>query len=207
MAAHQASASLGFSRQEHWSGLPFPSPMHESEKWKWSRSVVSDSSDPMDCSPLASPSTGFSRQEYWSGVPLPSPQLLSYVQLFATTWTAACQAFLSFTISQSLLKLMSIEAVTPSNHLNLCHLLLLLSSSFPTKVYIVQALVFPVVTFGDDIWTIKKAERWRIDAFEMWCWRRLWRVPWIARRFNQSSLKEINPEYSLEGLMLKLKLQ
>ena len=72
-AAHQASPSLGFSRQEHWSWLPFLSPMHESEKWKWSHSVMSDSSDPMDCSPPGSSSTGFSRQKYWSGVPLPSP--------------------------------------------------------------------------------------------------------------------------------------
>ena len=73
MAAHQAPPSLGFSRQEHWSGLPFPSPMHESEKWKWSRSVVSDSS-PWAAAYQAPPSMGFSRQEYWSGVSLPSPQ-------------------------------------------------------------------------------------------------------------------------------------
>ena len=72
-AAHQASPSLGFSRQEHWSGLPFPSPMHESEKWKWSRSVVPTLSDPMDYSLPGSSVHGFSRQEYWSGVPLPSP--------------------------------------------------------------------------------------------------------------------------------------
>ena len=72
-AAHQASLSLGFCRQEHWSGLPFPSPMNESEKWKWSHLVVSDSSDPMDCSLPGSSVHGFSRQEYWSGVPLPSP--------------------------------------------------------------------------------------------------------------------------------------
>ena len=71
-AAHQAPRSLEFSRQEHWSGLPFPSPMHEGDKWKWSRSVVSDSSRPMGCSPPGS-SSSFSRQEYWSGVPLPSP--------------------------------------------------------------------------------------------------------------------------------------
>ena len=72
MAAHQAPQSLGFSRQEHWSGLPFPSPMHESEKWKWSRSVVSDSATPWTAAYQASPSMGFSRQEYWSGLPLPS---------------------------------------------------------------------------------------------------------------------------------------
>ena len=76
-----------------------------------------------------------------------------------------------------------------------------------TKVCLVQAMVFPVVTYGCESWIIKKAESWRIDAFELWCWRRLLRVPWTARRSNQSILKEISPEYSLEGLMLKLKLQ
>ena len=77
----------------------------------------------------------------------------------------------------------------------------------PTKVYLVKAMVFPVVMYGWESQTIKKAERWRIDAFELWCWRRLLRVPWTARRSNQSILKESSPEYSLEGLMLKLKLQ
>ena len=76
-----------------------------------------------------------------------------------------------------------------------------------TKVCIVKAMVFPVVTYGCESWTIKKAEHQRIDAFELWCWKRLLRVPWTARRSNQSLLKEISPEYSLEGLMLKLKLQ
>ena len=76
-----------------------------------------------------------------------------------------------------------------------------------TKVHLVKAVVFPVVIYGCESWTIKKAECWRIDAFELWCWRRLLRVPCTARRSNQSILKEINPEYSLEGLMLKLKLQ
>ena len=77
----------------------------------------------------------------------------------------------------------------------------------PTKVHLVKAVVFPVVIYGCESWTIKKAERQRIDAFELWCWRRLLRVPWTARRSNQPILKEISPEYSLEGLMLKLKLQ
>ena len=77
----------------------------------------------------------------------------------------------------------------------------------PTKVCVVRAMVFPVVTYDCESWTIKKAERQRIDAFKLWCWRRLLRVPWTARRSNQSILGEINPEYSLEGLMLKLKLQ
>ena len=77
----------------------------------------------------------------------------------------------------------------------------------PTKIHLVKAMVFPVVMYGYESWTIKKAENWRIDASELWCWRRLLRVPWTARRSNQSILKEISPEYSLEGLMLKLKLQ
>ena len=127
MAAHQAFPSLGFSRQKHWSGLPFPSPMHESEKWKWSRSVMSDSATPWTAAYRDPPSTGFSRQEYWSGVPLPS--------------------------------------------------------------------------------LIEKAEHWRINVFELWCWRRLLRAPWPVRRSNQSILKEISSKYSLEGQMLKLKLQ
>ena len=76
-----------------------------------------------------------------------------------------------------------------------------------TNVHLVKAMVFPVVMYGCENWTIKKAERRRIDAFELWCWRRLMRVPWTDRRSNQSILKEISPEYSLEGLMLKLKLQ
>ena len=76
-----------------------------------------------------------------------------------------------------------------------------------TKVHLVKAVVFPVVMYGCESWTIKKAEHLRIDAFELWCWRRLLRVPWTARRSNQSTLKEVSPECSLEGLMLKLKLQ
>ena len=79
--------------------------------------------------------------------------------------------------------------------------------TLPTKVRLVKAMVFPVVMYGCESWTIKKAERRRIDAFELWCWRRLLRVPWTARRSNQSILKEISPEYSLEGLTMKLRLQ
>ena len=79
--------------------------------------------------------------------------------------------------------------------------------TLPTKRHVVKAMVFPVGVYGCESWTIKKAEHPRIDAFELWCWRRLLRVPWTARRSNQSILKETNPEYSLEGLMLKLKLQ
>ena len=79
--------------------------------------------------------------------------------------------------------------------------------TLPTKVRLVKAMVFPVVIYGCESWTVKKAEHWRIDAFELWCWRRLLRVPWTARRSSQSILKEISPEYSLEGLILKLKFQ
>ena len=78
--------------------------------------------------------------------------------------------------------------------------------TLPTKVHLVKAMVFPVVMYGCENWTLKKAEHRRIDAFELWCWRRLLRVPWTARRSNQSILKEISPECTLEGLMLKLKL-
>ena len=79
--------------------------------------------------------------------------------------------------------------------------------TLPTKVHLVKAMVFPVVMYGCETWTVKKAEHRRIDPFELWCWRRLLRVPWTARRSNQSILKEISSEYSMEGLMLKLKLQ
>ena len=79
--------------------------------------------------------------------------------------------------------------------------------TLPTKVRLVKAMVFPVVIYGCESWTVKKAECWRTDAFELWCWRRLLRVPWTARRSNQSILKEISPGCSLEGMMLKLKLQ
>jgi len=90
----------------------------------------------------------------------------------------------------------NLDSILKSRHITL-----------PIKVHIVKAMVFPVVMYGYDSWTIKKAEQQRIDVFELWCWRRPLRVPWTARRSNQSILVEISPEYSLEGLMLKLKLQ
>ena len=90
---------------------------------------------------------------------------------------------------------------------NLDNILKSRNITLPTKVHLGKAMVFPVVMYGYESWTTKKAECWRIDAFEIWCWRRLLRVPWIARRSNHSILKKISPEYSLEGLMLKLKLQ
>ena len=90
---------------------------------------------------------------------------------------------------------------------NLDNILKTRDITLPTKVHLVKAMVFPIVMYGCESWTVKKAECRRTDAFELWCWRRLLRVPWTARRLNQSILKEISPEYSLEGLMLKLKLQ
>ena len=90
---------------------------------------------------------------------------------------------------------------------NLDSILISRDITFPTKVQLVKAVAFPVVMYGCESWTIKKAEHQRINAFEMWCWRRLSRVPWTARRSNQSILKEISSEYSLAGLMLNLKLQ
>ena len=90
----------------------------------------------------------------------------------------------------------NLDSILKSRHITL-----------PTKIHLVKAMVFPVVMYGCESWTIKKAAYQRIDAFELWCWRRLLRVPWTARRSNQSILKEISPEYSWEGLMLKLKLQ
>ena len=91
--------------------------------------------------------------------------------------------------------------------INLDHILKSRDITLPTKVRLVKAMVFPVVMYGCESWTVKKAECRRIDAFELWCWKRLLRVPWTARRSNQSILKEINPGISLEGMMIKLKLQ
>ena len=90
---------------------------------------------------------------------------------------------------------------------NLESILKIRDITLPTKVHLVKAMVLPIVMYGCESWTIKKAEHRRIDAFELWCWRRFLRVPWTARRSNQSNLKEISPEYSLEGLMVKLKLR
>ena len=91
--------------------------------------------------------------------------------------------------------------------INLNNILKSRDITWPTKVHLVKAMVFPVVVYGCESWTVKKAEHRRTDAFELWCWRRLLRVPWTARRSNQSILKEVSPRISLEGMMLKLKLQ
>ena len=118
-----------------------------------------------------------------------------------TPQIVACQASLSMGIFQARVLEWGAIATNPDSILKSRDITL------PTKVCLVKAMVFPVVMYGCESWTVKKAEHQRIDAFELWYWRRLLRVPWIARKSNQSILKEISPEYSLEGLMLKLKLQ
>ena len=122
---------------------------------------------------------GFSRQEYWSGVPLPSLDDIA---------ATAKQSSATTCMERKSRK----EGIYTYIQL---------------KVRLVKAVVFPVVMYGCESWTVKKAEHQRIDAFELWCWRRLLKVPWTARRSNQSILKETSPGCSLEGLMLKLKLQ
>ena len=97
--------------------------------------------------------------------------------------------------------------IAPERTTNLESILKSRDITLPTKVHLIKAIVFPVVMYGCESWTIMKAEHQRTDAFELWCWRRLLRIPWMARRSNQPILKEISPEYSVEGLMLKLKLQ
>ena len=134
----------------------------------------------------------------------PEVKSLSRVRLFATPWTVAPQAPLSMRFSRQ--EYWS-GLPFPSPMTNLDSVLKSRDITLPTKIRLVKALVFPVVMYGCESPTIKKAERRRIDAFQLWCWRRFLRISWTARRSNQSILKEISPEYSLKGLMLKLKLQ
>ena len=147
---------MGFSRQEHWSRLPFPSPMRESEVAQSCPTL----NDPMDCSiPVSSIHGIFQARK------------------------VGCHCFLHR------------QHIKKQRH------------CFDNKGLSSQGVVFPVVMYGCESWTIQKSEHQRIDAFELWCWKRLLRVPWTARRSNQSILKEISPGCSLERLMLKLKLQ
>ena len=138
----------------------------------------------------------FSRQEYWSGLPFPFPGGFLHRGIKPRSPALQADSLLSKLWGSPKLYILY-SPLLLSNHYSLPNKLL---SSFETFYY-------SVVLYGCESWTIKKAEHRRIDAFEMWCWRRLLRVPWTARRSNQSILKEISPECSLEGLMLKLKLQ
>ena len=141
----------------------------------------------------ASLSLGLPRQKYWSRLPFPSPrkrypprEKISTQEL-SSRLLHCRQILYCWATGWSVLKSRNI--------------------TLPTKLRRVKSMVFPAVMYGYESWTTKKADRWSTDAFKLWCWRRLLRVPWTARRSNQSILKEINPEYSLEGLILELKLQ
>ena len=117
-----------------------------------------------------------------------------FLQRYRRTWCSVFMLWNTFTDWRKVM--INLHSILKSRDITL-----------PTKVHLFKAMIFPVVMYGCESWTIKKAEHWRIDAFELWYWRRLLRVPWTARRFNQSILKEISPGCSMEGLMLKLKLQ
>ena len=134
----------------------------------------------------------FSREEYCSGLPFSSPA----DQWDKITANRDCSHEIKRHLLLGTKVMINLDSVLKSRDITL-----------PTKVCLVKAMVFPVVVYGFESWTLKKAECQRIDDFELWCWRRLLRVPWTARRSNQSILKEISPGCSLEGLMLKLKLQ
>ena len=176
------------------------------------------------------PSVGFSRQEYWSGVTLPSleSEEVGLKLNIQKTKIMASGPITSWQINGEIVETVAdfifwgskITVDGDCSHEIKRHLLLgrkfmtnlgsILKSrdiTLPTKVCLVKAMVFPVVTYGCESWTIKEVEHQRIDAFELWCWRKLLRIPWTARRSNQSILKEISPGISLEGMMLKLKLQ
>ena len=166
------------ARTLEWVAISF------SNTWKWKVKVKSLSrvwllATPWTAAYQAPPSMGFARQEYWSGVPLPSLDDIA---------ASAKQSSATTCMERKSRK----EGIYTYIQL---------------KVRLVKAVVFPVVVYRCESWTLKKAECWRIDAFELWCWRRLLRVPWTARRSNQSILNEISPGCSLERLMLKLKLQ
>ena len=229
------SAVPGILQARTLEWVSFPSPMHESEKWKWSHSVVSDSLPPHGLQPT--------RLLHPWGFPGKSTGVGCHFLLWnAVSVSSVAQSCLTLCVPMNrntpglpvhhqlpefILKLVSIKLVMPSSHLILCRPLLLLPPippsirvfpnestlrmrwpkywSFSFSISLVKAMVLPVVMCGCESWTIKKAECWKIDAFELWCWRRLLRVSWTAGRSNQSILKEISPECSLEGLMLKLK--
>ena len=144
----------------------------------------------------------FSRPKYWSGLPFPPLGDLPNPGMNHVSWVSCIGRWGCFFFFSPLVPPVGREVMT-----NLDSIFKSRGITLLTKVRLVKAMVFPVVMYGCESWTVKKAERRRIDAFEMWCWRRLLRVPWTARRSNQSILKEISPDISLGGMMLKLKLQ
>ena len=153
--------------------------------------VISDSLWPHRLQParLLCP-WGFSRQEYWSGFPCPPPGNLPDPGIEPRSPALQVDSFTIWATREAHDK--------PSQYIKKQR------HHISNNVHMVKAMVFPIVMYGCESWTMKKAEHWRFDAFKRWCWRRLLRVSWTARRANQSILKEINPEYSMEGLLLKL---
>ena len=168
---------MGFSRQEYWRVLPFPSPgdLHETRDWTHISCI--------SCNGRQIPyhSATWEAPQHW------------YAHHLSLLLTSTCSHEIKRRLLLGIITMRNLDSILKSRDITLL-----------TKVHIVKAMVFPVVMYGCESWAIKKAEHWRIDTFKLWCWRRLLRAPWTARRPNQSILKEINRESSL---MLKLKLQ
>ena len=205
----QSCPTLCDPRDSSRPGSPVPGILHTrtlrcvaisfSNAWKWNVKVKSLShvwllANPWTAAYQAPPSMGFSRQEYWSGLSLPS--LTLFWRGSKITADGDCSHEIKRRILLGSKVMTNLDSILKSRHIILS-----------TKVHLVKAMVLPVVLYGCESWTIKKAEWWRIYAFELWCWIKLLRAPWTAGKSNQSILKEISPECSLEGLVLKLKLQ
>ena len=215
---------MGFSRQEYWSGLPFPSPvdhtLSELSTTTWfTVSLSADDTTLMAKSEEELKSLLMKVKEESEKVDLKFNIQKTKIMASGaiTSWQIdgeTMETVIDFIYLGSKITADGDCSLEIKRHLLLGRKIMTSLDSIlksrdiilPTKVHLVKALVFPVVMCGCESWTIKKAEHWRIDAFELWCWRRLLRLPWTARRSNQSIIKEISPEYSLEGLMLKLKL-
>ena len=203
MVAHQAPRPWILQpRTLEWVAISF------SNVWKWKVEVKSLSRVLLLVTPWAAayqapPSIGLSRQEHWSGLPFPSP-MHEVFKLQCIKIRKCIRA--NMKSNKKPLKPGSYKTMLKEIKENLDSIFKSRDITLPTKVCLVKAMVCPVVMDGCESWTVKKAERQRTDAFELWCWSRLLRVPWTARRSNQSILKEISPGISLEGMMLKLKL-
>ena len=203
MVAHQAPLSMGFSRQEYWSGLPFPSPESSQPRDQTHVSYIaggSFTSEPCGkfrhiktCVLLALFLWRTLTHDYRLKL---QNQIRNHHPHFVFYFIIMCSHEIKRHMLLGRKAGTNLDILLKSRHITL-----------PTKVSIPKAMVFPVVMYGCESWTIKKTECWIFDTFKLWCWRRLSRVLWIPRWSNQSILKEINPEYSLQGLMLKLKLQ
>ena len=207
-AAYQAPPSMGFSRQEYWSGVPLPSLILCAIQLQ----IIGCNQGELEMEFL---NKKIVKNKWWDGVvywpgflAFPNQQKLIRGQ----TWDSGKALLGSLLQYQGARTSNRFPYLLPREGGQACSLFgvglwVCRDITLPTKLSLVKAMVFPGVMYGCERWTIKKAECRRIDAFQLWCWRRLLGVPWIARRSNQSILKEISPEYSLKGLMLKMKLQ